>query len=862
MFRTGDTPVSGYTLLGLLGRGQYGEVWEATGPGGTRLAVKFISLAENKGRIELKSIQSVKLIRHANLIPINAIWLLDRQGKVLSDDEAAQAMALSQKTRSKTQTIVADDQPGIRPLGYLVICMAKADGSLEQRLERAIEAGHSGIDPMELARYMREAASGLDFLNSPQHLVHGEMVGIQHRDIKPANLLLMGDTVVVGDFGVSTTVREFDAMMTAVVGSLAFMAPESLSQKTSPTSDQYALAITYYQLRCNQLPYDGTAPLDEIISIHKDGLLEFDLVSEAERKVLRRATAIDPHDRYESCREFAEAIADSLRPTRPLTETVVRSAFPVLPVVGGLAALVAIATFLIIDPAGWFRKPVVPPAPSARDVVLTFVPAEITGTIEITRADAALPKETQALSGHTNLQLFPDDSVTIKTQSENPFLGSIDQEYSTAQLEEMEWRIELPKIPSEGVLGRIDQMLDENKTVEATVLYAQAAKFETSLRSPPSSTELNSDEITQFAIDPASGAIAVAIRPPKGDDAASIVRFENGKLTLVAAPKAGGNGTLIEAFAFSESGNELFVIRQQGILRWKTENNSVQTLTESESGDSTGRWMFGRSSANGSWFAAADTQGLLRVWNLSESASTASPFSHTFDDRIINLMFDSKSQRLTIVTESVPVFQIDLSSGLMASLAVTEAKAQPRLENPVFVQAIPVSTDSMVIATENGLTIGPDFLTASPGTFTELLPVSNGTVSRAIGSKNNSRFIIESDGDPSALIYDLSNPKVLAMIGTERAQSIRDSTISPDGQWAVIAAYDGSLGLMDLRTEKPRWIPFQKLVGTNFRFVGFSGEGKHLIAVSTTASSPATSKIHVWNFRRCWLAWDSNPGLN
>ncbi len=144
MFKRGDNPVSGYTLIDRLGSGQYGEVWEASGPGGTRLAIKFISLQENKGQIELKSIQAVKLIRHANLIPIYAIWLLDVEGKPLSDAAVANALAVSREVR-RNHTLAPTEMQAAQSLAYLVICMAMADGNLEDRLKRSLAEGHSGI---------------------------------------------------------------------------------------------------------------------------------------------------------------------------------------------------------------------------------------------------------------------------------------------------------------------------------------------------------------------------------------------------------------------------------------------------------------------------------------------------------------------------------------------------------------------------------------------------------------------------------------------------------------------------------------------------------------------------------------------
>ena len=82
-YNKGEEPVPGYKLIQPLGRGGFGEVWKANGPGGIPVALKIIGLTGKQGFKELRAIQRVKLIRHPNLVPITAFWLKDRAGNVL-----------------------------------------------------------------------------------------------------------------------------------------------------------------------------------------------------------------------------------------------------------------------------------------------------------------------------------------------------------------------------------------------------------------------------------------------------------------------------------------------------------------------------------------------------------------------------------------------------------------------------------------------------------------------------------------------------------------------------------------------------------------------------------------------------------
>jgi len=55
--RPGAEPIPGYRLVGLLGRGGFGEVWKADGPGGFRVALKFVPLSEPVGAAELRALR-------------------------------------------------------------------------------------------------------------------------------------------------------------------------------------------------------------------------------------------------------------------------------------------------------------------------------------------------------------------------------------------------------------------------------------------------------------------------------------------------------------------------------------------------------------------------------------------------------------------------------------------------------------------------------------------------------------------------------------------------------------------------------------------------------------------------------------
>src|SRR5262245_8633066 len=84
-YTTNDEPVPGYRLVKFLGRGNFGEVWQARGPGGIYVALKVINLGRREGLKEFKSLQLIKSVHHPNLMPINSFYLKDENGYLLDD---------------------------------------------------------------------------------------------------------------------------------------------------------------------------------------------------------------------------------------------------------------------------------------------------------------------------------------------------------------------------------------------------------------------------------------------------------------------------------------------------------------------------------------------------------------------------------------------------------------------------------------------------------------------------------------------------------------------------------------------------------------------------------------------------------
>jgi formylglycine-generating enzyme required for sulfatase activity len=258
-----------------LGAGAFGEVWEAQGPGGFKVALKFVPLGEQAGSIELRSLDVIRNIRHAHLLSIFGAW---------------------------------------QSQGMLIIAMELADGTLLQRLEEARAQGMPGIPRDELLEYMREAAKGIDYLNERHSTPDGQHVGIQHKDVKPGNLLLVGRTVKVADFGLAKVLEQTMATVSGGM-TVAYAAPEFFSEHATRWSDQYSLAASYCELRGGKLPFRGSPT--QVMSGHVQMAPDLTMLPQAERPAVARAMAKKPERRWPNCRAFVEALtAPDLPPFR------------------------------------------------------------------------------------------------------------------------------------------------------------------------------------------------------------------------------------------------------------------------------------------------------------------------------------------------------------------------------------------------------------------------------------------------------------------------------------------------------------------------------------------------------------------
>jgi len=174
----------------------------------------------------------------------------------------------------------------------------------------------------EIQRIMGQILDALQYLHSQ---------GVVHRDIKPGNIILLNDgSVKVADFGIARIDSSTLTRAGSVMGSPNYMAPEQFGgQEVDNRCDLYAAAVILYEFLTGKLPFSGapSAIMHQALyqlppapsAVSADAPKSFD-------KIMRRAMAKRPSERFQTATEFKQAIMAVSAPDTGATRTIVRPA--------------------------------------------------------------------------------------------------------------------------------------------------------------------------------------------------------------------------------------------------------------------------------------------------------------------------------------------------------------------------------------------------------------------------------------------------------------------------------------------------------------------------------------------------------
>jgi serine/threonine-protein kinase len=142
---------------------------------------------------------------------------------------------------------------------------------------------------------------------------------IVHRDVKPQNVLIDDEgTAKVTDFGIARTLDEEGLTADGrVLGTTDYVSPEqALGQSVTGQSDLYSLGIVLWEMLTGEVPFKGENQVAVAMKHVREALPDIQArrpeVSAALARVIDRATAKHPNDRYADDAEFISDLEDVL----------------------------------------------------------------------------------------------------------------------------------------------------------------------------------------------------------------------------------------------------------------------------------------------------------------------------------------------------------------------------------------------------------------------------------------------------------------------------------------------------------------------------------------------------------------------
>jgi eukaryotic-like serine/threonine-protein kinase len=282
------TQLGKYQIRRELGKGAMGIVYEGFDPGIERVvAIKTILPSQLKGgevndvlaRFKREA-QAAGRLNHPGIVAVYDY------GEVVAETD---------------HTMVAGAQP---PLGggqrVAFIAMEYVQG---RELRDFFEANER-FALKQVERLMVEMLEALD---------HAHSKGVTHRDMKPANLIVLADgRVKVADFGIARLETSDLTQAGTILGTPAYMSPEQfMGQTVDGRSDLFSCGVILYQFLTGEKPFTGNATTIMYKVLREEPLPPSTLnltLPAAWDAVVKKAIAKVPADRFQSAKEFADAI--------------------------------------------------------------------------------------------------------------------------------------------------------------------------------------------------------------------------------------------------------------------------------------------------------------------------------------------------------------------------------------------------------------------------------------------------------------------------------------------------------------------------------------------------------------------------
>jgi serine/threonine-protein kinase len=199
------------------------------------------------------------------------------------------------------------------------------------------------LRPAQAIAYTRQILAALRFAHRN---------GIIHRDIKPHNILVGAEErLKVTDFGIARAGASQMTEAGSIMGTAQYLSPEQArGAPVTAASDLYSVGIVLYEMLTGNVPFTGDTPVEIAMKHlneqpHPPSALAPGIPADLDRVVLR-ALAKHPSDRYQSAEEFDSDLA-RIEAGLPVARETTEAATAIL--AGSAAPLPATASTQVLD---------------------------------------------------------------------------------------------------------------------------------------------------------------------------------------------------------------------------------------------------------------------------------------------------------------------------------------------------------------------------------------------------------------------------------------------------------------------------------------------------------------------------------
>lgn len=182
------------------------------------------------------------------------------------------------------------------------------------------------LDVEKILSILEQIAPALDYAHNKNVL---------HRDLKPSNVLMDdGGGAYITDFGIARILGEQGPGITTqgVVGTPSYMSPEQAqAHPLDGRSDVYSLGIMLFEMLTGRRPFESDTPYSIAVmqvTMPPPSPRSFNArVSLAVEKVILRSLKKNPHERYATATELAEALHEAVEMPEKIHDTQPRPLF-------------------------------------------------------------------------------------------------------------------------------------------------------------------------------------------------------------------------------------------------------------------------------------------------------------------------------------------------------------------------------------------------------------------------------------------------------------------------------------------------------------------------------------------------------